>query len=707
MKTSTRLALAAGGLFTLAGIVAIGYVDLSMRRHALEEARIKADILLDRSLAIHTYFTHQLKPVLFKATEAATAPGYFEPRWMSSTFAVREINKYFEAISAAGYYYKECAANARSPENEADEYERAFLAEMNRDPGLAERSAIRVIDGRPFFTVLKRGEAMEEACLRCHSRPEVAPADLVRIYGAERSFDRRTDEVVSAVSVRIPLAEAYAESNEVTLRLALLFGGILMALFGGLSWLHNRWLLGPLNAIRNKARQISTDPARLGERIDLPPGRELADLTRAFNALSGALRRERDAIESKVADRTKDLAEANRLLADEIDKHHLALEELAQARKRMDSLMANLRGMAYRCLNDRDWTMKFVSAGCLELTGIAPEELVENRRLSYRGLIHPEDRQAVWDRVQLSLSRGEPFDLTYRIVCADGANKWVSEKGQAVSISAGGMVILEGFISDVSLLKQAEEAIGRLNEELEKRVRKRTTQLEAANSELEAFSYSVSHDLRAPLRAIDGFARIVMEEYAPWLDAEGQRLLGIIRQNTLKMAALIEDLLAFSRVGRHSMTLSRVDMGGLVAAVLEEQRPSGEDGACRIEVGGLPACTGDSALLRQVWGNLIANAFKFTVGKNPAAIEIGGRSENGEQTYWVRDNGAGFDMRYAHKLFGVFQRLHSDSEFDGTGVGLAIVKRIVGRHGGRVWAEGAVDRGATFSFSISTKGAMP
>ncbi len=704
MKTSTRLALAAGGLFVLAGIVTIGYVDLSMRRHALEEARVKANILLDRSLSIHTYFTHQLKPVLFKATEAATAPGYFEPRWMSSTFAVREISKYFETISGAGYYYKECAVNARSPENEADEYERAFLAEMNRHPGLTERSVVRTIDGRPFFTVLKRGEAMEEGCLRCHSRPEAAPADLVRIYGAERSFNRRAEEVVSAISVRIPLAEAYAESNEVTARLALLFGGILAALFGGLSWLHNRWLLGPMNAIRNKARQISTDPAHLGERIDLPSGKELADLTRAFNALSGALRLERDALESKVAERTKDLAEANRSLAHEIDKRSRALEELAQARERLASLMANLRGMAYRCLNDRFWTMKFVSEGCRELTGVVAEELVDNRGLSYRELIHPEDRQAVWDQVQRSLSRGEPFDLTYRIVGADGVNKWVSEKGQAVSISAGGMEVLEGFISDISVLKQAEEAIGRLNEQLEERVGKRTAQLEAANSELEAFSYSVSHDLRAPLRAIDGFSRIVVEDYAPRLDAEGQRLLGVIRGSTLKMAELIDDLLAFSRVGRHSMTLSAVDMAALVAAVLEEQRLPGEGEACRIEVGALPACEGDLALLRQVGGNLIV---KFTAGRNRAAIEIGGRTDNGECVYWVRDNGAGFDMRYAHKLFGVFQRLHSDSEFEGTGVGLAIIKRIVSRHGGRVWAEGAVDRGATFYFSISRKGDMP
>jgi PAS domain S-box-containing protein len=826
MKTSTRLALAAGGLFMLAGIVTIGYVDLSMRRHALEEARVKVNILLDRSLSIHTYFTHQLKPVLFKATEAATAPGYFEPRWMSSTFAVREINKYFETISGAGYYYKECAVNARSPENEADEYERGFLEEMNRHPGLTERSVIRTIDGRPFFTVLKRGEGMEEGCLRCHSRPEAAPADLVRIYGPERSFNRRADEVVSAISVRIPLAEAYAESNQVTARLATLFGAILAALFGGVLWLNKRWLLGPLDAIRRKALQISTDPAHLGDRIDLPSGKELAELTRAFNALSNALRLERDALESKVADRTRALKEANRLLTDEIQKSGQALDELDRAREWLATLMANLPGMAYRCRNDRSWTMNFVSDGCRALTGVAAEDLLENRRLAYRDLIHPDDRRRVWDEVQRSLSTDAPFDLTYRIVCPDGKVKWVSERGRGVSKTEGGGAVLEGFISDISerkraqealqhqreLLeqiieaipvmitiydpamqtfrfnrefikvlgwreeemgegdpmemfypdpvereaarqfmasleagwkdfrvaardgrpvesswanvrlsdgtqvgigvdirkrKEAERAIRRLNEELEERVGERTAQLEAANGELEAFSYSVSHDLRAPLRAIDGFSRIVEDDYGPGLDAEGRRLLGVIRASTLKMGKLIEDLLAFSRVGRHEMVATPIDMAELAAAVLGDLQPPGAGQDLRVEIGGLAGCQGDLSLLRQVWQNLIANALKFTAGKNPRAIAIGSRSENGEHLYWVRDNGAGFDMRYAHKLFGVFQRLHSASEFEGTGVGLAIVKRIVSRHGGRVWAEGEVGQGATFYFSISKRGAMP
>ncbi len=248
-------------------------------------------------------------------------------------------------------------------------------------------------------------------------------------------------------------------------------------------------------------------------------------------------------------------------------------------------------------------------------------------------------------------------------------------------------------VEDVTEKYQAREEARRLREELEDRVRQRT-------AELEAFSYSVSHDLRSPLRAIDGFARILLEEYAPNLPAEGQEYVRDIRRNAQKMGQLIDDLLAFSRLGRQPLQRRGVASVALINDVLEDLRPERVSRRIEVVVGDLPICQADPALLKQVWANLLGNAFKYTRKHDPARVEVGCMEQDGERVFFVRDNGAGFDMRYAGKLFGVFQRLHKAADYDGTGVGLAIVQRVVHRHGGRVWAEAAVNRGATFYFTI-------
>jgi light-regulated signal transduction histidine kinase (bacteriophytochrome) len=249
--------------------------------------------------------------------------------------------------------------------------------------------------------------------------------------------------------------------------------------------------------------------------------------------------------------------------------------------------------------------------------------------------------------------------------------------------------------------RTAEEQLHHLNVELEQRVIDRTAQLEAANHELEAFSYSVSHDLRAPLRTVDGFSQALLEDFGPQLPEEGQRQVRTIRAGAQRMGALIDDLLAFARLGRQSLSKPVVvDMDCLVRDALEELVPDRKGRRVEIRAAPLPPTKGDNAMLKQVWVNLLSNAIKYTRNRDPAVVEIGSVLEDGETVYFVRDNGTGFDMRYAHKLFGVFQRLHRAEDFEGTGVGLAIVQRIVHRHGGRVWAESAVDRGATFRFTL-------
>jgi PAS domain S-box-containing protein len=495
---------------------------------------------------------------------------------------------------------------------------------------------------------------------------------------------------------------------------------------------------------------------------------------------------------------------------------------LRESRRRLATLLGNLNGLVYRCRNDRDWTMEFVSEGCEALTGYPAGDLLGNRVVSYAQVIQSQDRERIWEEVQAALEKKAPFQLSYRIRTRAGAEKWVWEQGCGVFSDEGTLEALEGFIVDVterrraeealleekafsetavnclpgifylfdesgrmlrwnrnletltgyssaevevmnpldffgedrgrimqaiqevfasgksdveaglvtkdgrkipffftgmrflsdgrpylvgmgvdiSARKRAEEEIGKLNLELEERVRSRTAELETANRELEAFSYSVSHDLRAPLRAVAGFTEILRRDYGALLDAEGMRVCSVISDNTKRMGQLIDELLTLSRFSRMEMRLASVDMRALAVSAFEELVAPETRGRVDFRVDDLGRVNADAMLIRQVLVNLVSNALKFSSHRERPSISVTRRDERERAVFCVRDNGVGFNMRYADKLFKVFQRLHGEKEFAGTGVGLAIVQRVVGRHGGRTWAEGETDKGASFFFSL-------
>ena len=380
-----------------------------------------------------------------------------------------------------------------------------------------------------------------------------------------------------------------------------------------------------------------------------------------------------------------------------------ALRFLAAALQRLVERMDPQEGR-YRMLFEHSplpmWvaeaqTLRFLSVNqaAIELYGYTREEFLS---MTADDMRPPEDRAGFRDF--LRRESGQVIRGAFRHVKKNGATIDVEGVGHLV-VWRGHTARLV-MINDVTERNRTQQELERLNRELEDRVKSRTEQLEAANKELEAFSYSVSHDLRAPVRHIDGFVKLLEREHPPATD-KAAHYLRTIAASSRRMAALIDDLLALSRTGRAPLEMRAVQLAALVDEVIVDLRPDVARRRIEWKVGELPAVRGDPSLLRVVLQNLLDNAVKYTKLQSKAVVEVGAlRLDEGETAIFVRDNGVGFDMRYSDRLFGVFQRLHRDEEFEGTGIGLATARRVIHRHGGRIWGEGEPGRGACFYFTV-------
>jgi signal transduction histidine kinase len=509
-----------------------------------------------------------------------------------------------------------------------------------------------------------------------------------------------------AVVTELPWQEAYREvirqaavSIGITLAMAVLAGmmGVYLA----------RRLAVPMIHLMETATRIAGGERELQAVVSGP--KEAASLAMAFNSMTVQLRQSMESLEQ----RAQELATLN-TLGQRVGAT-ISLDQVVQA------AIGGVAG-ATQC----DLALFFLREdGELMLQGVGP------LTSPFAGQDTPAYR--VGERLcGLAVSEGKP--VFFRDLHGDPRCIWEEcrkaglHSFAALPLYSGDEVVgalglasaterdfgaqatfLETMANQIAAASQnalLHKQVQRHADELEQHVAERTAQLESTNKELEAFAYSVSHDLRAPLRAIDGFTRILVEDYGPSLDAEGERVCAVISNNTRRMGQLIDDLLAFSRLSRADMQSTPIDMEALAEAAFRQLTTPESRERIEFRRGRLPPAVGDPTLIGQVWMNLLSNALKFSSGRERAIVEVGCQSSDGERerVYYVRDNGAGFDMRYAGKLFGVFQRLHSEREFEGTGVGLAIVQRMIHRHGGRVWGEGEVDKGATFFFTLPQRG---
>lgn len=515
--------------------------------------------------------------------------------------------------------------------------------------------------------------------------PKFPGADGLRDVGGTLTLFKRVldnDEILGTLFIQSASDEKRRLLESLEILIVVMAVSLLVAYL--LSSRLQNSVTGPVLAVTEVARRV-VDSRDFSLRAQKTSSDEIGFLVEAFNDML-----------AEIGNRTVAIEASNRALENEIHERANAQKALQVSERRNRVLVSASAAVTWLADSHGAWRNEHP-----QWEAYTGQDSLISSGLGWLNAFDIADREAIDRAWAYGLSACESFEVEARLWHQPSQEyRFVSLKAVPNMDSPGVIAEWIGSITDVHDRRTAEEEARTLTRELEERVAYRTAQLEEANQELESFSYSVSHDLRSPVRAVSGFSKILSEDQTSQLSTEGQRLLGIIQAEAKRMGALIDDLLAFSRLGRKALQPAVLDMQALAQSSLASLLAQQEGSTAEVRIGTLPEAMGDRSLVVQVWSNLLSNALKFSAKRENPLVEVGAISEESEHVYFVRDNGAGFDPRFKAKLFGVFQRLHHASDFAGTGVGLALVHRIISRHGGRVWADGAPDQGATFYFTL-------
>ncbi|QNM95394.1 ATP-binding protein [Chitinimonas koreensis] len=599
------------------------------------------------------------------------------------------------AVAGAALIYNDVREYRRELESElitqADILGQASAAALEFDDARVAQQNLALLKAKPaiqaaaLYTARGKLFAQYPSATGAQAFPALPSLDGFQQGPQSLSLYRRVvnrDEILGTVYLRA----RYDLSQRLRDYLGILAGVMLASLLVALAVALRlqSYVARPILSVSAVARQV-VQQRDFSLRAAKNSDDEIGYLVDAFNDMLAEIGRRTEALET-----------ARHALEHEIAERREVQKALQDSERRNRLLVSAMSSVVWNC--DAIGCFAGEQASWSDYTG---QNQDDHHGLGWRQAFHPEDQAALDRAWAQALAQPDSFELEARLWHAASARyRYVSLR--AVPFTQDGDRVNEwlGTITDIDDRRHAEAEVRTLNAELEQRVTERTGQLEEANRDLESFSYSVSHDLRAPVRAVAGFSHMLEKRLGDKMDEESRRLFGIIVSEAARMGQLINDLLAFSRLGRQAMQFKEVDMRTLARQTYEQLRGPQPDTPIQFQLGALPPAQGDHALLGQVWVNLLSNAIKFSSKREQPVIEVGAIADDEKYTYYVRDNGAGFDATYKAKLFGVFQRLHAGSEFPGTGVGLALVHRIITRHGGQVWADGAPDQGATFYFTL-------
>ncbi len=698
LKVGDRFLVSIGLVVVLTAIFAVFLIRYQMRQEALSDAESKARILLDRNLATHRYFTHKLRPAVFKLTENYLTPEYFNPTWMSSTYAVREIDKFFQELSKGNYYYKECAINARSPENEADELEKEIFPMIAADPEKIQWSGVRELQGKPYYVLLRRSETMKEACLRCHGDPKDAPKDLIKHYGPTRSFNRKVGELTSLASIRIPLSFAYAQTNKLAWKHIVGTAAILLLVFGVLTLLNRRLFLNPLKTIRESAVNISESKNLLGKQLPLEFQGEWNELAGALNEMSIQLKDHQDQLEDRINERTAELVKTNKKLIHAIKERKQSEETLRKSEESYRILVeaVDRSGQAIVINQDRNGVEAvcvFSNDTAVKMTGYSHEEL---SAVSWFDILHSRFRDATIQRYKKRLHGEDIPDLFELSIIRKDGTEIPIEVSSTKTKHQGDRALVTIFM-DISDRRRAEEEKSRLG-----------TQLQQAQKmeSIGTLAGGIAHDFNNILSPIMIHSEMIMMDLPP--ESPLQQSAKQIYKGGERARDLVKQILTFARLRGDERAPIKISLILKEAIkLLRSTIPTTIDIRYKIETK-QDTVLADPTQINQIVMNLCTNAayamrekggeIELILAKEDIGIEYAEQFTELSPGHYlrlsVRDTGSGVDLDIMDRIFEPYFTTKGPGE--GTGMGLALIHGIVKSYGGDITVESEPGKGTTF-----------